>query len=171
MGMVNFRMTLALVLVAGGAMCSGKPGMPPPHSFVEPQLVHAAFAREGKAPRLAACPAKFDDSLETNGIAPEGTAGGVTLPKPLHIPEAEFSEKARRDINKKQLRPFESISAIAMIVDPHGNPQDLCVVRSAAYDLDDQAAKVVSQYRFEPAMKDGQPVKMRLKVEIRFSMR
>ena len=157
-------MALFAVTVAG--TWSGQRGVPP-----DSLLLAAGTARSGKVPAPPACPAKFDDSLDSNGIAPEGAAPGVTLPKPLRIPEAEFSDMARKEINKKRLRPFYAASTIALVVDKDGNPRDVCVEHAAPFDLDRQAAKVVWQYRFEPATKDGRPVAMRLKVEISFAMR
>ena len=168
--MVRMRALLA-VMVLEACCCRAQLG-PRSRSVpnTRPYLALSLIAMDGKVPGLAACPAHFDDSLETNGIAPEYKAAGVTLPKLIHFSEAEFSERARKEINKKHLRPFESVSTIEMVVGTDGRAGDLCVMHAAAFDLDEQAAKVVRQYQFEPAMKDGQPVKKRLKVEIRFRM-
>jgi TonB family protein len=142
-----------------------------PASYSQLFIPRAAFLKAAKVPPLPVCPAEFDDSLETNGIVPEGIVRGVTLPKPLHTTEAEFSDKARMEINRQGLRPFQSISAIELVVDTDGNPRDLCVKHSSPFDLDREAAKAIWQYRFEPATKDGQPVAKRIAVEIRFAIR
>lgn len=166
-------MVLVVVTVGGwlGLNVYSQGILPLPASGAPPAFEREAFLKSAKVPPLPACPAKFDDSLETNGIAPEGRAHGVALPKPLHTPEAEFSDKTRKEINRKGLRPFESVSTLALVVDTDGKPRDVCVQHSAEFDLDEQAAKAVWQYRFEPATKDGHPVAMRIKVEIRFEIR
>jgi TonB family protein len=170
--MVKAQVTIALMLVASSGICPGQQGAPMYRSSLErPQPARISFAKDGKGIPLAVCPAAFDDSLAKDGIVPVGNVRGVTPPKPIHTTEAEFSDKARKEINKKGLRPFESLSTIAFVVGTDGNPRDLCVQHSAEFDLDLEAAKAVRQYRFEPAVKDDQPVAKRMKVEIRFSMR
>lgn len=67
--------------------------------------------------------------------------------------------------------PYESTSTITLVVDPKGLPRDLCVQRSAEFDLDKAAAESVWQYRFQPAMKDGRAVAKRLAVEVQFAMK
>jgi hypothetical protein len=133
-------------------------------------LVHASLDKRGKEPRLTTCPAKFDDGLGTDGVAPMGMVPGVTQPKAVWTPEAEFTEKARKEIHKRRMFPYRSISTITMAVDPKGLPRDLCVQHSAEYDLDKSAAASVWQYRFEPATKDGKPVAKRLSIEVKFAM-
>lgn len=157
---------MASVLVAlGCAVCLGQQESAP--------ASHAMFGKSdsGKVSRPPDCPAKFDDSLETNGIVPSGRTPGVKQPKPVYTPEAEFSDKTRKEINKKHLRPFFSVTLLSFVVDTDGHTRDLCVKRSAQFDLDEQAAKAVMQYRFEPATKDGQPVAMRISSEISFAIR
>lgn len=170
--MLRGRITLALMALVSVISGSAQFGLPAHlNSLSQVSIARAAFRKAAKVPPLPGCPAKFDDSLETNGVVPEGMVRGVTLPKPLHTTEAEFSEMARSEINRQGLRPFESTSAIELVVGTDGNPRDLCVKRSAQFDLDEQAAKAVRQYRFEPATKDGQPVAKRIAVVIRFAIR
>jgi TonB family protein len=157
---------MASVLVAlGCAVCLGQPGQAP--------ASQAMFAKSdsGKVSRPPDCPAKFDDSLETNGIAPERRTPGVKQPKPVYTPEAEFSDKTRKEVNKKHLRPFFSVTLLSFVVDTDGHTRDLCVKRPGQFDSDEQAAKAVTQWRFEPATKDGQPVAIRISSEISFAMR
>ena len=164
--MVKFLPAVALLAVTVAGTWSGSRGVPR-----RSLLLAAAPAKSDKVSEPPSCPARFDDSLDSNGIAPMYGATGVTLPKPVRTPEAEFSDMARKEINKKHLRPFYGVSTIALVVDKDGNPRDVCVERAAPFDLDQQAAKAVRQYRFEPATKDGRAVAKRLKVEISFAMR
>ncbi len=91
-------------------------------------------------------------------------------PRALNTVEAEFSDKARRVIKQKHMRPFSGIVLIRLIVDEHGNPQDLCLQKSLGLGLDANAAKAVEQYRFSPATKDGESVSDRITVEVNFKL-
>jgi len=134
-------------------------------------LVHASMEKSGKMPRLNACPANFDDALEKDGVLPMGIIPGVTPPKPVWTEQAAFTDKARKEIHKRAMFPYESTSTITLVVDPKGMPRDLCVAHSAEFDLDKAAAQSVWQYRFQPAMKDGHAVAKRLAVQVQFAMK
>ena len=59
------------------------------------------------------------------------------------------------------------------VVLPDGTVGDVDVVRSldSVYGLDTQAAQAVRQWTFEPGIKDGVPVPVRVQVEISFALR
>jgi protein TonB len=88
---------------------------------------------------------------------------GVTLPKPVSMPNPEYTEKAR----KKKLN---GVVVIAMIVTPEGDVRDLKVIKSLDKDLDKQALAAVSTWNFEPATKDGKPVAVHLTTEVDFRL-
>ena len=165
--MSKISRVLALAALAGvGAAMGSRPAWPQ-------TLMHASVVRTekpGKAPKISACPAKFDDSLATDGVAPMGMVPGVTPPKAVWTEEAEFTSKARKEIHKRHMFPYESVSKIALVVDAKGVPRDLCVEHSAEFDLDQAAAQSVWQYRFQPATKDGKPVSKRVTVDISFRL-
>jgi len=114
------------------------------------------------------CPAKFEDSLATDGIAGQLRKEGVTPPEVLHSPEAEFSNEARKLRRKGQELDFVVI--LGLVVGTDGAPQNVCVSRSAGYGLDAKAAEAVRQYEFAPATKDGKPVSARIHIEVNFHM-
>jgi len=163
--MRKMRAVGVVVALGCAAACLGQPASEPA-SAGEPAFVKSKPSKGGKVPKTPTCPAKFEDSLETNGVAPIGNVAGVTQPKPVSTPEPEFSDKARKEMRKRHIS--ESGSVIAFVVDADGKPRDLCVQKSAEFDLDEEAARAVWQYRFEPATKDGKPVAKRLNVQIAF---
>ena len=59
---------------------------------------------------------------------------------------------------------------IAGTVDPHGYFTDLCVVQAAGAGLDEMAIEAVKTWKFEPATLQGEPVAMRLKVDVSFRL-
>jgi TonB family protein len=89
--------------------------------------------------------------------------GGITAPVPLITPEARYSDAAR----KKKL---QGICLIRLIVDTQGLPQDVHVIKSLEPGLDQNALDAVNQYLFKPAMLDGHPIPVAIKVEVNFKL-
>ena len=58
-------------------------------------------------------------------------------------------------------RPLNGTVAISMLVDENGVPTELQVVESAGEPLDSAALASVRTWRFEPARKNGVPVRVR----------
>ena len=100
-----------------------------------------------------------------------GTGGGlyqvgknVTAPVPLFTPEAEFSDEARR-------AKYQGVCIVGLIVDVHGDPQNVHVVRALGMGLDEKALEAVRKYKFKPAMKDNKtPVPVAVNVEVNFRL-
>jgi len=136
-------------------------------SAVSTSDVFASMGKDKSLPEPAACPAKFDDSLETDGIV-GNFKNGVTAPKPTYQPIAEFSDKARKEGRKHHIYNF--VSVVSMVVGADGGVRDVCVVKAAGYDLDAKAAEAAWKYRFKPAMKDGEPVPSRVAMEVDFRL-
>ena len=57
-----------------------------------------------------------------------------------------------------------------MVIDENGVPSDLRVFRPLTPGLDLQAIKAVQQWRFTPAMKNGQPVAIAVLIEVNFRL-
>jgi hypothetical protein len=115
------------------------------------------------------CPSKFADGLQPDGIAVISSKN-MTPPKELHSVESRFTDQARRAIKKKHLIPFNGIVLIGLIVDVHGDPQNLCLQKSLGYGLDANAATAVRQYKFVPATKDDKPVPVRIAIEVNYKL-
>jgi TonB family protein len=77
--------------------------------------------------------------------------------------DPEFSDYARR-------MKISGICLIAVIVDANGIPQHPRVIKSLEPSLDQNALAAINQYRFKPAMKDGQPVPVQIKIEVNFQL-
>jgi periplasmic protein TonB len=90
---------------------------------------------------------------------------GVTAPRPIFQPEAEFSDEARR-------AKYEGTVVVTLIVDANGNPQNVHVTRTLGMGLDEKAVEAVQKYKFKPAMdqKSGKPVPVMVSVEVRFRL-
>jgi len=89
--------------------------------------------------------------------------GGISAPQPVTTPDPEYTEEAR---NAKA----QGTCILWLIVDDQGNPKDIRVVRGLGYGLDAKAIAAVKQWKFHPAMKDGQPVNVQISVEVGFRL-
>lgn len=89
--------------------------------------------------------------------------GGVRPPVAIYTPDPEFSEEARK-------AKFSGNVVVSLIVDRDGKPLNVRVVRGVGMGLDEKAVEAVRQYKFKPALKNGQPVAVRLNVEVNFQI-
>jgi TonB family protein len=89
--------------------------------------------------------------------------GGVSAPRPIYQTEPEFSEEARK-------AKFQGVCTIALIVGTDGRPSDIHVQTSLGMGLDEKAIEAVKNWRFEPAMKDGHPVRVPIAIEVDFHL-
>ena len=94
---------------------------------------------------------------------PLNRVGAVTAPLPIKTVEAIFSDYARRE-------RIQGACLILLVVDAHGMPQNLHVVKSLEPSLDQNAMYAISQYRFKPAMFNGTPVPVMIKIEVDFQL-
>ena len=87
----------------------------------------------------------------------------ISPPRLIHHIEPEFSERARRE-------RFQGVVTLGLFVDTDGLPKGIHVLNPLGYGLDAQAVRAVSQWRFQPAQKDGQPVAAEIGVEVDFHL-
>lgn len=91
---------------------------------------------------------------------------GVSLPvvvrrvNPTYTPEA-------------QEQKIEGIVGMTAVVHADGHVGDVRVTSSldAKHGLDQQATNALKQWEFKPGTKDGQPVSVRIKVQMMFTLR
>lgn len=67
-------------------------------------------------------------------------------------------------------KKIEGSVLLGLTIDHGGLPQNIQIKRSLDPSLDQAAVEAVRQWRFEPAIKDGQPVSMWITVEVYFSL-
>jgi TonB family protein len=81
----------------------------------------------------------------------------------IHRVEPKYTDDARA--NK-----ISGSVVLGLTVDQQGLPQNIQVKKSLYPSLDESAIEAARQMRFEPAIKDGQPVSMFITVEMNFMM-
>jgi len=89
--------------------------------------------------------------------------GDVSPPRLTFAPNPEYSKAARK-------AKLEGIVLLTLIVDENGSPRNVRVTRPLGMGLDENAVAAVQRYRFEPAMRDGNPVPARIAVEVNFRL-
>jgi TonB family protein len=91
---------------------------------------------------------------------------GVTLPKVASEVKPQYTPEAMR-------AKIEGTVLLNAVVRTDGTPGNIEVTQSldTEYGLDKQAVAALSQWRFDPGMKDGKPVPVRVTVEMRFTLK
>src|SRR6476646_250074 len=157
----------------------GKPGGVCHNVYDEGTLTITGFAADEPAASLADSLRKVlqtpEQFLEAAGISftlpPEpDLPGEVGIPekpftpaKALFIVNATFSEQARRS-------KYQGTLAVLFYVGTDGRAHSPKISHPLGMGLDEQALKVVSMWRFEPARKHDQPVPAKMSIETSFSL-
>ena len=81
----------------------------------------------------------------------------------IYAPEPEFSEEARK-------AKYQGVCTLGLIVGTDGRPSNIRVLSSLGMGLDEKAIEAVKNWKFEPAMKDGHPVRVEIAVEVDFHL-
>ncbi len=66
--------------------------------------------------------------------------------------------------------PVSGVCILGVTVSEGGSPQDVHVIKSLRADFDQKAVEAVSQYRFTPAMRNGEPIAKDIQMEINFQI-
>jgi TonB family protein len=86
---------------------------------------------------------------------------GVVPPKQIYMFDPEYTEEARR--------AEESGSVIlSFVVDADGRQRDISVACSSVPDLNQSAIDALKLWKFAPGIKNGEPVSVRMDVEMSF---
>lgn len=106
-------------------------------------------------------------ALETDGKDDithlERVGGSVTRPVPLLSPQTKYTDEAKRN-------HITGICLLTLVVDRHGMPQQVKVIRPIGYGLDQTAMEAVNRYRFIPAMRNGVPQPVQITIEVNFNV-
>ncbi|HZR28689.1 MAG TPA: TonB family protein, partial [Terriglobales bacterium] len=98
-----------------------------------------------------------------SGEYPLAGRGGVSIPKVIYDPDPDYTDQAR-------LNKLQGTVGLWIVVGTDGRVQDVRLRRGLGFGLDEKAMDAVRKWRFEPARKDGQPVAVRVGVDVEFRM-
>ena len=104
---------------------------------------------------------RADDSTASETIYE--VKDGALPPRATYTPEPEFSTAARK-------AKFQGTVIVQIVIDKRGDVTRVKLDRGLGYGLDENAMEAVKVWRFTPATKDGQPVAVRMKIEVSFNL-
>lgn len=88
---------------------------------------------------------------------------GMTPPKPLHTPDPEYSEEARKS-------KYQGTVVLVAVINQKGEVMYLRVSRAIGKGLDENAMQAVRQWTFRPAELNGRPVAVLINIEVSFNL-
>jgi serine/threonine-protein kinase len=111
---------------------------------------------------------QFPNSQAPNNSVPgnqgfnnPGGRGDILPPSVVSKVEPKYSQEA------KSFR-YSGTTVLSVVVDEHGLPGDIRVLRATGYGLDKQAVDAVSRWRFSPGLRNGAPIRYRVGVQVNF---
>lgn len=57
-----------------------------------------------------------------------------------------------------------------IVVNKEGIPEQFSIARASGLGMDESAIDAVKQWRFKPAMRNGEPVNTRASIEVQFNL-
>ena len=97
------------------------------------------------------------------GGGPYSAGNGVSAPIPIFSPEPAYSEEARK-------AKFGGIVMLWIVVDAQGIVRNIRIAKPLGMNLDEEAVKTVSTWKFKPAMRQGAAVPVQVEVEVSFRL-
>src|SRR2546427_4993083 len=104
---------------------------------------------------------KADDIPEEPGVFKSGLGAGV--PRCTSCPSPGYSDAARA-------AKFQGTVVLSIVVTTEGKATSIYVLKSAPFGLTTKAVEAVQDWRFKPALKDGNPVSARTQIETTFRL-
>jgi len=97
------------------------------------------------------------------GVYQVGGAGGVANPVCPFTPEPNYSDDARK-------AHIQGTVVLEAIIQKDGSVESNKVLQGLGYGLDEEARKVLRQWKCTPSKVNGQPVAVQLKIQINFRL-
>jgi TonB family protein len=111
-------------------------------------------------------PTEVETTINVNYTLPDAAkpqGSNDSMPMMIYKVDPEFSAEARQ-------AKIGGVVLIGLVVNSQGVPENLRVLRAVGHGLDEQAVEAVKQYKFKPAMEDGNPVAKEINVEVNFKI-
>ena len=89
--------------------------------------------------------------------------GGVSAPSVLFKVDPEYSEQARK-------AKYQGTVVLNLVVQKDGSVRDIKILQRLGLGLDEKAIEAVTQWRFKPGMRAGQPVDVSAIIEVTFRL-
>jgi TonB family protein len=126
-------------------------------------ITFLAAASSQQPPKKAAAPSR--GASVTADDEPRAGRNGVGFPVCIQCPRPEPTDEAR-------LKKIHAPVLLDFLVTAKGRADEIVVLRSPGYGLDEKAMGAVSEWKFKPANgRDGKPIDARVQMEVKFNIR
>lgn len=89
--------------------------------------------------------------------------GGVSAPSIVFKVDPEYSEQARK-------AKYQGTVVLNLVVQKDGTVRDIEILQPLGLGLDEKAIEAVTQWRFNPGMRNGEPVDVAAIIEVTFRL-
>jgi len=132
----------------------------------EPQIPDSNGAIDSKNPQarrdLTVPPATSANASEQSAASGRSTVAS-TLPSLVFKAEPTYTEMAR-------VFKISGSVQLSIVVGRSGRAESIQLLQGLGLGLDEQAARTVRTWRFQPGTRAGQPVSVRAKIEVNFRL-
>lgn len=89
--------------------------------------------------------------------------GGVSAPVLIHKEEPQYSAQARA-------AKYEGKAVLYVEIDPDGIARNVRILQGVGFGLNEKAMEAISQWRFKPGRKSGEPVTVAATIEVNWRL-
>ena len=114
-----------------------------------------------KKSRLDAWSATLEREGPPTVKASDASGGIVSPPRALYSPDPKYTKEAAS-------HGIEGVSVLGIVVDGAGKTADIAILSPLGFGLDEQAVLAVKGWNFQPASRNGRPIRVQVNVEIMF---
>lgn len=126
-------------------------------------VITALSTARAEDPQAAARKDKKDDKKDAGSDPVYEPGGDVKPPKLLHYVEPSFSPNSKEAFVEGTVR-------ISTVVSSEGVTKDFRVISGLNAEEDRNAIEALKQWKFQPGTRNGQPVNVRVTVEVEFHL-
>jgi TonB family protein len=102
-------------------------------------------------------------SATQGSTLPRAGVNGVGVPECVYCPAPQYSNPARK-------AKFNGNAVMMVAITEEGRAADISVAKGVPFGLNEEAVKIINQWRFRPATKEGKPVPVLTPIEINFRL-
>lgn len=111
--------------------------------------------------RFAAWRSTLEKDATPAPPAADITVGKSTAPRVISQPDPKYSKEAAS-------HHIEGVSRLGVVIGTTGTASNIAILEPLGMGLDEQAVLAIERWKFQPGMKDGQPVRVPIDIEIAF---
>jgi len=126
-----------------------------------PDYWQSYLAGSDSKSRSAAWRATFVDNKNQVFTKSDATAGEVSAPHVVYLKNPNYTKEAAS-------HHIEGISSLGTVIDSTGMASNIAILEPLGMGLDEQAILAIRQWKFQPAMKNGKPVRVQIEIQMDF---